>query len=153
MNTSFRLRRDHDLGVDSDTDTQQRDIASSNAAETGGQDLFGPLNAVNVLDSSNACDLLESRLLFPTDVHTDSVLESDGLVTFATSSNFDKEQVLDNSWQQLEQKPVEFFWESGFLVMETVGALQAHWCGTLICIDLLWCLSLLQTLLLMKVLN
>ena len=30
------------------------------------------------------------------------------------TAGYNKEQTLDNSWCQLEQKPVEFFWESGF---------------------------------------
>eukprot|EP00435_Cladocopium_sp_Y103_P031447 s3503_g8.t1 len=58
--------------------------------------------------------LLDSRLHVHSDGYSPSMSEQLGRHSVVDSKGYNKERVLDRSWLQLEQKPVEFFWERGF---------------------------------------
>ena len=50
----------------------------------------------------------------PSEGYFPSVMDGFDAESRFDSSAYDGSQALDKSWMQLEQKPVEFFWESGF---------------------------------------
>ena len=50
----------------------------------------------------------------PSEGYSPCFVDGFGAESRVDSKSYDRSQVLDKSWMQLEQKPVEFFWESGF---------------------------------------
>ena len=90
-----------------------RDIPVSDDAGAGKQDLFGPLEAALDLTPDMLHDHTDG-LPEPSEGYSPDFVDGFDAESRVASKSYDRSQVLDKSWMQLEQKPVEFFWESGF---------------------------------------
>ena len=112
MASSSKIFKNLVVTTDTATETTQRGALSSDDVEIGGMDLFGPLTSADI--HGTAVDGSETNVHSSPDECPEHLLQIDSLASFANSGKFDRSQVLDKSWQQLEPKPVEFFWESGF---------------------------------------
>ena len=91
-----------------------RDTTVSDDAGAGKQDPFGPLEAALDLTPEMLHDHTDGFLPEPSEGYSPSFVDGFDTKSRADSKSYDRSQVLDKSWMQLEQKPVEFFWESGF---------------------------------------
>ena len=86
----------------------------SDDAGAGKQDPFGPLEAALDLTPDMLHDHTDGFLPEPSEGYSPSFVDGFDAESRVDSKSYDRSQVLDKSWMQLEQKPVEFFWESGF---------------------------------------
>ena len=86
----------------------------SDDAGAGKQDLFGPLETALDLTPDMLHDHTDGFLPEPSEGYSPSFVDGSDAESRVASKSYDRSQVLDKSWMQLEQKPVEFFWESGF---------------------------------------
>ena len=91
-----------------------RDTSVSDDAGVGKQDLSGPLEAALDLTPDMLHDHTDGFLPEPSEGYSPSFVDGFDAESRVDSKSYDRSQVLDKSWMQLEQKPVEFFWESGF---------------------------------------
>ena len=95
-------------------DAKPRADPASDGAGSGGVDLFGRLDLALDLDPGFSLENMDSCLQNSSEGYSPGTFEEPDAVPAVDSKVYNREQVLDHSWFQLEPKPVEFFWESGF---------------------------------------
>ena len=105
MGLGTNFHEDQNTGID------QPAALSSDAVAVEETDLFGRSDGAQDLDYEH---WLDCRLPSPSECYSPSGSGHLEHVKDACQGEYSKDQSLDRSWMQLEQKPVEFFWEHGF---------------------------------------
>ena len=77
-------------------------------------DPFGRLDLALDLEPGFLLEHKDGCLQNTSEGYSPGTFEDTDAVPAVDMKVYDRERVLDNSWLQLEPKPVEFFWESGF---------------------------------------
>ena len=101
-------------GVALDTDNIEHDTRAPSLGDGpcgGDADPFGQSGGALDLEQNF---LLDSRLPIPSEVYSPGMSDQFEDVSGVVQKGYNKDQSLDSSWMQLEQKPVSFFWEQGF---------------------------------------
>eukprot|EP00435_Cladocopium_sp_Y103_P000018 s3918_g1.t1 len=101
-----------DLAVDNNTEQHFGDPSASDAADTGELDHIWSREAG--LEPTDDLEWVDSRFRVHSEGYSPSMSAQSDRDSVVDSKGYNKERVLDRSWIQLEQKPVEFFWERGF---------------------------------------
>ena len=98
---------------------------ASDGAGSGGVDPFGRLDLALDLEPGFLLEHKDGCLQNTSEGYSPGTFEDTDAVPAVDMKVYDRERVLDNSWLQLEPKPVDFFWESGFWA-EIFGAADSE---------------------------
>ena len=127
-------------------DGKPRADPASDGAGSGGVDLFGRLDLALDLEPGFPLENMDSCLQNSSEGYSPGTFEDTDAVPAVDAKVYNREQVLDNSWFQLEPKPVEFsgkvVFGRKFLERLTVRAQQIWFRNNFHCTDLQWFLNL-----------